>query len=654
MVFFSFLSFFIILSNLLLLAFTLLEKKSDLRKAYAFLLFSLTLGILGFGTSSLFPDKTKALIWLRCTWTGLVFLPVIFLHFVRAVTMDRRKIHLRLNQFGYLITIGLTILNLLGGLIPGITFKNGFYYPQVGIFYPYYGLTFIFFISYGSWLLYQRYKKTKSQIEKDRLKFLIIGSCSGIAGSLLNILFNFIEIDLLYLIEFLFIVTFNLMLNYVCIRYKLIEVNTFIRKEHIHYLTLSTLIGFASVGILILQRFYSDKFFIPIILIAFGSGITFQIFTPALLQFIEKRLFKETLDKKELLNRLSQNITSTFDKDLLLPSILDVIVNIVEIKTAAIILCLPDKDECEISFAMGINEGKRRKAIFSKNNGLLKWFIADKRMILKNNLRIDPKFENVFEDIENDLEKVDGVLAIPFVGKEGLIGVLCLGEKKSEVLYNDEDIVFLTTICDETTVALENSFLHEKKIKYFLNTIMALVFAIEAKDKYTKRHCENVGQYAAAISKALGLSPQEVENIRIGGYLHDIGKIGIDEKILLKPSRLTQEEFEEIKKHPRIGVKILEAINLPKDIIHAVKYHHERINGQGYPENLAQDGIPSLPLAASIIAVADSYEAMTSDRPYRKALDKEAAMDELRSGSGKFYDPKIVEVFLNLLEEGKV
>ena len=184
--------------------------------------------------------------------------------------------------------------------------------------------------------------------------------------------------------------------------------------------------------------------------------------------------------------------------------------------------------------------------------------------------------------------------------------------------------------------------------------VAVLVFAIEAKDKYTKGHCENVGQYAEAISEALGLSPQEVENIKIGGYLHDIGKIGILEKILLKPGKLTQEEFEEIKKHPHIGVKILEAINLPKDIIYAVKYHHERIKGNGYPENLTDDGSPPLPLVASIIAVADSYEAMTSDRPYRKALDKEDAMDELRSGSGKFYDPKIVEVFLNLLEEGKV
>ncbi|MFH1563031.1 MAG: HD domain-containing phosphohydrolase [Nitrospirota bacterium] len=654
MVFFSFLSFFIILSNLFLLAFTLLEKKSDLRKAYSFLLSSLTLWILGFAICPLFPEETQALIWLRCSWTGLVFLPATFLHFVLAVTMDHRKIHLRLNQIGYLITIVLTILNLLGGLIQRITFKNGFYYPEVGLFYPYYGITFIFFISYGSWLLYQRYKKTKSQIEKDRLKFLIIGGCFGILGSLFNILLNFVGINLLYLIEFLLIVIFNMMLNYVCIRYKLIEVNTFIRREHIHYLTLSTLIGFAGVGILILQKFYPYNFFVPIILLAFGLGLTFQIFTPALLQFIEKRLFKETLDKKELLKRLSQNITSTFDKDLLLPSILDVIVNIIEIKTAAIILFLPNEEECEVNFAMGIDEGKRRKALFSKTKGLLKWFGEDERMILKAHLRIDPKFEDVFEDIENDLEKVEGVLAIPFVGKEGLIGVLCLGEKKSLVPYNDEDIVFLATICDETTVALENTFLHEKKIKYFLNTIMALVFAIEAKDKYTKGHCENVGRYAAAISEALGMSPQEVENIKIGGYLHDIGKIGIDEKILLKPSRLTREEFEEIKKHPDIGVKILEAINLPKDILHAVKYHHERIKGDGYPEKLTDDGSPPLPLVASIIAVADSYEAMTSDRPYRKALDKEDAMDELRNGSGKFYDPKIVEVFLDLLEEGKV
>jgi len=652
MVFFSFLSFFIILTNLFLLAFTLLERRGSLRRSFSFLLSSLTLWILGFITCPLFVDETKALIWLRCSYTGLVFLPATFFHFVLSLTMTHSKIHIRLKQAGYLISIIFAILNLLGGLIKWISFKDGFYYPNTEMFYPYYGISFIFFISYGSWLLYQRYKKTKSPIEKDRLRYLIIGGYFGILSSLFNICLIFIT-DI-YLMEYLTIVIFNLITNYVCVKYKLIEVNTFIKKEHIYYLTLSLLIGFGGFVMLVLQRFLTDNFFLPIILLAFMLGLSFHLLTTPLQHVIEKNFFKDTLDKKKLLQRLSQNITSTFDKDLLLPSILDVIVNIVEVKTAAIILCLPEKEEYEVNFAMGIDETKRRKAIFSKTKGLIKWFCEDERMILKDNLRIDPKFEDVFQDIENDMEKLSAVLAIPFVAKEGLMGVLCLGEKNSSLPYNEDDIVFINTLCDCTTVALENTFLYEKKMKYFLNTIMALTFAIEAKDKYTKGHCENVGRYAAALAEALGLSPTEVENIRIGGYLHDIGKIGIDEKILLKSGPLTQEEFEQIKEHPNIGVKILQAINLPRDIIDAVKYHHERYNGTGYPEKLSKDGLPPLPLVASIIGVTDSYEAMTSDRPYRKAFSKEEAMKELRIGSGKLYDPKVVEAFLNLLEEGKI
>ncbi len=651
MVFFSFLSFFIILANLFLLAFTLLEKKSSLRRSFSFLLSSLTLWILGFATCSLFGDETKALIWLRCSYTGLIFLPTTFFHFVLSLTMNHSKIHIKLKQIGYFMSIVFAILNLLGGLIPGIIFKNGFYYPNTGLFYPYYGIIFVFFISYGSWLLYQRYKKTKSQIEKNRLRYLVIGSCFGILSSLFNIYLNFINI---YLMEYLTIVVFNLITNYVCVKYKLIEVNTFIRKEHVYYLTLSLLIGFGGFGILVLQRFLPDKFFLPLILLTFVLGLSFHLLSTSIQQVIEKKLFKETLDKRDLLKRLSQNITSTFDKNLLFPSILDVIVNIMEIKTASIILYSPEETEYEVNFAMGIDDAKRRKAIFLKTKGLIKWFCEDKRILLKDNLRINPKFEDVFQDIENDLEKVDAILAMPFVGKEELIGVFCLGEKKSLLPYNEEDIAFINTLCDETSVALENTFLYEKKMKYFLNTILALVFAIEAKDKYTKGHCENVGRYAAMLAQSLGLSPAEVENIRIGGYLHDIGKIGIDEKILLKPGRLSHEEFEHIKEHPKIGVKILEAINPPKDIIDAVKYHHERFSGTGYPENLTQDGSPPLPLVASIIGIADSYEAMTSDRPYRKALSKKEAMEELKIGSGRLYDPKIVDVFLKLLEENKI
>lgn len=651
MVFFIFLSFFIVLTNLFLLAFTLLEKKSSLRRAFSFLLCSLTLWILSYPTSLLFLDEAKILIWIRCSYTGLIFLPPIFFHFVLSLTRDRSKIHLIAKQVGYIISLVFAILNLLGGLIRQVTFKHGFYYPQPEIFYIHYGINFIAFISYSSWLLYQRYQKTQSEIEKTRLKYLIIGSCFGILSSVFNICLIFINV---YLMEYLTIIIFNLVISYICVKYKLIAINTYIRKEHIYYLTLSFLIGLGGFGILVLERFFQYKFFLPSILLAFVLGLSLHLLSRPIQQIIEKKLFKEALDKKEILMRVSQNITSTFDHNLLLPSILDVIVNILGIKTASIILYSLEKEECEITFAMGIDETKRRQAIFSKTKGLLKWFCEDKKMLLKDNLRLDPKFENVFQGIEDDLEKVDAILAIPFVGKEGLIGVLCLGEKNSLLPYNDEDIVFLNTLCDGTTVALENALLYEKKLKYFLNTIMALVFAIEAKDKYTKGHCENVGRYAAMVAQSLGLSPQEIENIKIGGYLHDIGKIGIDERILLKPGRLTPEEFEHIKKHPEIGVKILEAINLSTEIVNAVKYHHERISGNGYPENLTQDGIPPLPLAASIIGIVDSYDAMISNRPYRKAFSQKEAIEELKTGSGKLYDPKIVEVFINLLEKGKV
>lgn len=647
-----FLSFFIILTNLFLLAFTLLEKRSSLRTTYSSLLSTLTLWILGFGTSSLFLDETNVLIWLRCSYTGLIFFPVIFFHFVLSLTMNHSKFPTILKQAGYSLSLIFGILNLLGGLIQGVIFKDGFYYPDIGVFYYYYGIYFILFILYGNWLLYQRYNKTKSVIEKERLKYLLIGSCCGILSSLSNMGIDFFK--MLYLVEYLTIVIFNLFINYVCIKYKLIELNIFIRREHLHYLTSTILVGLIAFIILVGQRLFPSNFFLLSMILAIGFGLSFHLVSRTISQFIERRFFKETFDKKEFLKRFSQNITSTFDKNLLLPSILDVLVNIMEIKTALIILYSPDEEECKVDFDMGLSETKRRKAIFSKTKGMIKWFSENKKTLLKENLRLDPRFENVFQDIENDLEKVESILAIPLVGKEGLRGIVCLGEKENLQGYNDEDIAFLNTFCDETTVALENTFLYEEKMKYFLNTILTLLFTIEAKDKYTKGHCENVGRYAAIVAQALGLSPTEVENIKIGGYLHDIGKIGIDDKILLKPGQLTGDEFEQIKKHPEIGVKILEAINLPGDIIDAVKYHHERISGNGYPNSLTKDGEPSLPLAASIIGIVDSYEAMTSDRPYRKAFSKEDAILELERGSEKLYDPKIVEVFIKLVKEGKI
>ena len=179
----------------------------------------------------------------------------------------------------------------------------------------------------------------------------------------------------------------------------------------------------------------------------------------------------------------------------------------------------------------------------------------------------------------------------------------------------------------------------------FLNAITALAYALEAKDKYTSGHSQRVAGISVAISAELGFSKPEIEKIRLAGLIHDIGKIGVKETVLNKPGKVTAKEYQHILSHSSIGERILTPIVEDKDILRAVRHHHERYDGTGYPDGLAGKDIP---LAARILAVADSYDAIISGRPYRQAQSIEAACTEIRHHLGSQFDPEVVEAFLRI------
>jgi len=188
---------------------------------------------------------------------------------------------------------------------------------------------------------------------------------------------------------------------------------------------------------------------------------------------------------------------------------------------------------------------------------------------------------------------------------------------------------------------------YTKMRKMYLETIRALVAAIDAKDTYTKGHSERVTQTSVALARELNLHEREIDNIEYAALLHDIGKIGIDERILGKNDGLTGKEFERIKEHTIIGAKIIEPVDFLKDSYKAIYHHHEKYNGKGYPDGLKSEDIPIL---ARIIAVADAYDAMGSDRPYRKKLNKNKILKELKDQSGKEFDPEVIKALISVLD----
>jgi putative two-component system response regulator len=209
----------------------------------------------------------------------------------------------------------------------------------------------------------------------------------------------------------------------------------------------------------------------------------------------------------------------------------------------------------------------------------------------------------------------------------------------------------------EVTNALEQARIREDALQYRLvapildGVALALTAAIEARHLETGAHCRELGTIGERVAIVLDLSQHERTTIRIGGYLHDVGKIAIADRILLKPGKLTDEEYEEMQTHSEIGASIVQTHEAMIDIARIVRHHHERIDGRGYPDRLVGDEIP---LGARIISVADAFSAMTSDRVYRKAIPAAQAWDEIRRNSGAQFDPAIVEVFETLAAEDAI
>ncbi|MDR3306611.1 MAG: HD domain-containing protein [Endomicrobium sp.] len=238
-------------------------------------------------------------------------------------------------------------------------------------------------------------------------------------------------------------------------------------------------------------------------------------------------------------------------------------------------------------------------------------------------------------------------IAVPLKVKNKLLGVLIVVALPNGKIFDTGDLNFITIFADQTATILDNLELYHNLYDFYFEIVKTLARTIDAKDHYTFSHSDRAGQYAKLIAEKLNLLSEVVRQIEFAALMRDIGKVGIAGHILNKVGVLTEDEKEVLKMHPIIGYNIIAPLVFLSSVAPIVFYRQEWYNGKGYPEGLSRKEIP---LGARIISVIDAYDAMTSDRPYRKALGKEYAISELEKGMNAQFDPKVAKAFIDILK----
>ena len=272
-----------------------------------------------------------------------------------------------------------------------------------------------------------------------------------------------------------------------------------------------------------------------------------------------------------------------------------------------------------------------------------------------------PAFVNFIKRHQDLFDSLRVDLLVPLVARDNLVGMILLGGKATGETFSPEDREVICAMARHIAVGVqehrffeeiarqaeENRALYEGMRAIYRDTVRAFAAAIDCKDKYTQGHSERVGKYSEIIAREMGWSDEEIEGIAVAGYLHDIGKLVVERDIINAPYRIDAKQSSELNRHPAAGYEILLPISHPyADIPLTARYHHERIDGRGYPEGLTGDQIP---IGAKIVSLADSFDAMTTDRPYKKRRVMEEVLEDFRRNAGKQFAPEIVASFCRAL-----
>ena len=309
---------------------------------------------------------------------------------------------------------------------------------------------------------------------------------------------------------------------------------------------------------------------------------------------------------------------------------------------SSILLFDTDGRKLHFKIAEGESEKILKQLKLNPKSGIAGWVARHKKPLIINDVSSDQRFDRSIDEITGFTTK--SVICAPLLVHRKAIGVIEVLNKADGSDFNAQDLGVLTSVASTAAMAIENTKLHQSVLNAYKSTIKALAAAIDAKDHYTRGHSQRVMEYTLMGAMFLSLSREELEILEYASILHDIGKIGIADSILTKPARLNNEEWKIMRQHPEIGSEILKDVPFLEKSRALILHHHERFDGNGYPNGLRQEDIP---MGARLLAIADAFDTMTTDRAYRARRDVDAAMRDLYNCSGIHFCPVAVDAFFS-------
>ena len=611
-----------------------------LKRIFSFYLLAMSIwSISAFLTVSGFG---YVLTWFKVMTTGPLVMMLAMFFFVQTMFGLRRKWAPYTIVYGILVIYIIFFTNIM--VQSAHLDQNGNLQYELGNYFSLVAAPAYLLIMVCLRDLIQGHNRTFDAQQRNRIRYLTIGFSITVFAALTN----FTPLGK-YPIDIAANSFTALLIAYTILRLQLLDIRVVIRLGILYSLTTAVFsaIYFLSISLVLnaFQLLSGKTVFLVSVLVGTLSAVLLSPLRNLAQSWIDRIFYREKYNADLMLQRLSRTITTLLDIDKISHLILSEVRNILHIEHGAILVKVEGGDFRVIA---DVAEQSHFPSGFRADHPIVNWMTKHSQPLLNRDLSFVPIFKSMWKEEIEELETFNPELFLPLNSKEELIGVLALGKKLSSQPYTQDELLFFSTLANQTAVAIENARLYDELRGSFVQSVTALANAIDIRDTYTNTHSQLIANWAAKTARQMGCTPEEVREIYLGGLLHDIGKIGIPDAILQKPAKLTEEEWKVVRSHPQLGAELISPITKLAGVSPMIENSHERFDGLGYPYGKKGEEIP---LGARIISVVDSYSAMHDKRPYKEPYAREKIIMELKQNSNRMYDPKVVEAFLLIIPE---